>query len=397
VKDAQEKKSIARSAYFPQIKNESSMLYVTQLAGVEIPTGAFGSSSAAGPIPAKTLFIGQGSDTTFTSGTGLAQPFTQMLKIREANRAASADISTAKIQLDQAQDDIALRVMQLYYGLLIGQRKLQAATAEVSASQLKWQEAKESVARGQALEVESLESHAALLDAKQTALTQTLHIHDLRLALNDLLGLPLAYELRLDESAAATPLPIPSREECLRIARQQSPEILAAQQAVMKAQAGLAAAKDAYIPDVTGLARYSYQSGVPLLVHNFGTFGLSFNYELFEGGRRNAEIRDARTLLSEAEISLVKSTDELTVELETAYDKVLQMQNMVDVAAESRAVRAEAARLADRQLEESAVLESVREEAHSKLASAEAAYLEATLGLSLAQGELRRTMGQIPR
>jgi outer membrane protein TolC len=253
------------------------------------------------------------------------------------------------------------------------------------------------VAQGRALDVAALESHAALLNARQTTLTEELQIHDLNLALNDLLGLPLNTQLQLDEDSLVASLAIPSREECLRIAQQQSPEIRAAQQTVIKARAGLAAAKDAYIPDVTGLARYSYQSGVPLLVHNFGTFGFTFTYDLFDGGRRNAEIKDSRTLLSEAELNLAKAKDELTVQVETAYDKVEQLESMVEVVQEALGVRTEAARLADRQFEQNATLASAREEAHAKAASAKAAYLEATLGLSMAQGELKRTIGQIPQ
>ena len=166
---------------------------------------------------------------------------------------------------------------------------------------------------------------------------------------------------------------------------------------MVKAKAGLAAAKDAYIPDITGLARYSYQSGIPFLVHNFGTFGVSLSYDLFDGGRRIAEIKDSRTLLSQAELNLAKVKDEVAVKVETAYDKVEQLQNMVGVAEEALKVRVELARLSDRQLEQSEVLASARSEAHAKAASAKASYLEATLGLSLAQADLKRTIGQLPR
>ena len=397
VSDSEQKKEIARSAYFPRIKNESSILHVTELAGVEIPAGAFGAPVATGAIPGKSLFIGQGSATAYTSGTGLAQPLTQMFKIRESNRAAIADINTAKIQVDQAEDEIAVKVRQLYYGLLIGQLKLQAAKEEISASQIKVDESTAAVANGHALDVTALESHAALLDARQSALTQDLQIHDLTVALNDLLGLPLSSKLLLDEETPAASFSIPSREECIRIAQAESPEIRTAQQAVIKARAGLSAAKDAYIPDVTGLARYSYQSGVPLLVHNFGTFGFNLTYDLFDGGRRNSEISDSRTLLSEAEVSLAKTEDELTVQVETAYDKVEQLQNMVGVAEEALAVRTEAARLSDRQFEQTAALASARAEASAKAAAAKASLLEATLGLTMAQAELKRTIGQIPR
>ena len=397
VVDSEHKKEIARSAYFPHIKNESSVLHVTEFAGVEIPAGTFGVHQVTGPIPGETLFIDQGALTSYTSGTGLTQPLTQMFKIHASNRAATADINTAKIQVNQAENEVALKVRQIYYELLIAQLKQQAADEEVRASQVKDQEAQDAVRTGRALDVAALEGRAGLLDAKQSALTQSLQINSLSLTLNDLLGLPLHTQLQLDSDPSEASLSIPSREECIQIAEEHSPEIRSAQQSVIKAEAGLSAAKDAYIPDVTGLARYSYQSGVPLLVHNFGTFGFTLSYDLFEGGRRNAEIRDSRTLLTQAELNLAKVKEEVAVQVEAAYDKVEQLQNMVGVAEEALKVRIEVARLSDRQFEQNAALASARAEAQAKAVAAKASYLEANLGLSLAQADLKRTIGQMPR
>jgi outer membrane protein len=396
VVDSEHKKEIARSAYFPSIKNESTMLHLTELEGVQIPAGAFGTHPATGSIPGQSLVIDQGGLTGYTSGTGLAQPLTQMFKIHESNRAATADINTAKIQVNQTENEVVLKVRQLYYGILIAQLKQQAATEEVAASQVKLQESTDEVEKGSALEVVALESRASMLDARQAALTQKLQVHDLMITLDDLLGLPLNTELHLEEDVA-TSLSAPSREECLRIAQENSPEIRAAQQSVVKARARLAGAKDAYIPDVTGLARYSYQSGIPFLVHNFGTFGITFSYDLFDGGKREAEVRDSRTLLSEAELNLTKVEDGVAVQVEKAYDKVEQLQDLVGVAEEALKVRTEAARLSDRQFEQNEALASARSEAHAKVISAEASSLEANLSLSLAQGDLIKTIGQIPR
>jgi outer membrane protein TolC len=397
VADSEHKKQVAHSDYFPHIKNESAVLHITDLAGVDIPAGAFGAPASTGPIPAHSLFLDQGSLTTYTSGTGLAQPLTQMFKIRESNRAATADINSAKIQVDQAEDEVVLKVRQVYYSLLIAQLKQQAAVEEVNASQVKDQEAQDAVLNGSALDVAAMESRAALLDARQAVLTQNLQIHSLSLTLSDLLGLPLETQLQLDADPSVGALTTPSREECIQIAQDHSPEIRSAQQAVLKAKAGLAAAKDAYIPDITGLARYSYQSGIPFLVHNFGTFGASFSYDLFDGGRRIAEVKDSRTLLSEAELNLAKVKDEVAVQVETAYDKVEQLRNMVGVAEQALNARVELARLSDRQFEQTEALASARSEAHAKAASAKASYLEATLGLSLAQADLKRSIGQLPR
>jgi outer membrane protein TolC len=397
VVDSQHKKEIARSDYFPHITNDSKVTHLTAFAGVDIPAGAFGNHPDTGLIPGQSLFLDQGATTSYTSGTGLVQPFTQMFKIHASNRAATADLNTARVQVNETQDDVALKVRQLYYGILIAQLKLQAAADEVDASQVKLEESLSDVERGNALEVAALESRASALNAKQDALTQRLQIHDLTLSLNDLLGLPLNTQLVLDADTAAASAPIPSREECIRIAQEHSPTIQAAKQSVEKAKAGLSAAKDAYIPDITGLARYSYQSGIPFLVHNFGTFGFSFTYDLFDGGRRIAEIKDSRTLLSEAELNLAKVEDEVAVQVETDYDKVEQLQDLTGVAEEVLKAREEASRVTDRQFEQTAALASARAEAHAKALSARASALQATLDLSLAQGDLQRTMGQLPR
>jgi outer membrane protein TolC len=397
VVDSQHKKEIARSDYFPHIRNESSVLHITDLAGVSIPAGAFGNHPDTGAIPGQNLFIGQGGLTSYTSGTGLEQPLTQMFKIHASNRAAAADINTAKVQVSQAENAIALKVRQLYFGILIAQLKQKAAAEQVAAGEVKLQESLQDVERGNALDVAVLESRASALDAKQAALTQRLQIHDLTINLNDLMGLPLNTNLALDADVSAASMSVPSREECIRIAQQHSPEIQAAKQGVEKAKAGLSAAKDAYIPDVTGLARYSYQSGVPFLVHNFGTFGFTLSYDLFDGGRRVAGIKDAQTVLSEAELNLTKVEDEVEVQVETAYDKVEQLLDLAGVAAEALKAREEASRVTDRRFEQNAALDSARSEAHAKAISAQASYLEATLGLSLAQGDLKRTIGELPR
>jgi outer membrane protein TolC len=395
VVDSEHKKEIARSAYYPHISNESKISHITDLAGVEIPAGAFGNHPSTGLIPAENLFLDQGANTSYTSGTGLDQPVTQMFRIRESNRAAAADIKSARAQANQTQNEIALKVRQLYYGVLIAQLKQQAAQEEIAASQVKLQESLDEVERGQALEEVALESRASALDARQTALVQRLQIHDLTISLDDLLGLPLNTNLVLEADNSA-PAPVPSREECIRIAQDRSPEIQAARQSVEKAKAGLAAAKDEYIPDVTALARYSYQSGIPFLVHNFGTFGVSFTYDLFDGGKRVAEIKDSRTLLSEAELNLARIEDQVTVQVEKAYDKVEQLQDLVGVADQVVKTRAEASRVTERRFEQTSALASARSEAHAKEISSQASYLEATLGLSLAQGDLRRTMGEQP-
>jgi outer membrane protein TolC len=397
VEQMQSKKDEARSHYLPQIKASGGVLHVTELEGVAIPAGAFGNYPSTGPVPSKPLFIDQGSATWYTGGVGLEQPLTQLFRIHQTNVVAKQDLLVAKTQLDQTQNAIALQVRQLYYNILINQQQLKASQDLLAAAQIKDEESRSDVARGNALEISALQSKAVILQAQQESLTLRLQGGDLRRQLADVLGLPVDTPLDLDLGAAAVALDVPTRAEAIRIALDQNQDLRAARQSLVKAQAGLAAAKDAYIPDVTALSRYSYQSGVPFLVHNFGTFGFSLSYDLFDGGRREAKVREARSEVHSAEVTVDKLQSEIEVQVQGIYDKVDELKQMVDVAGQVVKVRTEAARLADRQFEQSAALSSARSQSHADLTSATASLLEANYGLSLAEADLKRAIGQMPQ
>jgi len=397
VEDMRNKKDEARSNYLPQMSASAGVHHVTELAGVEIPAGAFGNFAPTGPVPSKSLFIDQGGATAYTGGVGLEQPLTQLFRIHQANLAAKQDVLVAQTQLDQTQNGVALQTRQLYYRALINQQQLEASQAQLEAATIKNGEAQGDVEHGNALEIATIESKAAILEAQQHSLTVRLQGEDLKRQLADLLGLPIGTQIDLDSNVPSLTTDVPSRSEAIRLALEQNQDIRVARETLDKTKAGLAAAKDAYIPDITGSSRYSYQSGVPLLVHNFGTFGFSLSYDLFDGGRREAQIRDARTAVTSARVTVDKLESEISVQVQSAYDRVEVLEETVDVAAQVVAVRTEAARLADRQFEQNAALSSVRRQAHADLSSAAASLLEASLNLSLAEANLKTIMGQNSR
>jgi outer membrane protein TolC len=397
VEQMQSKEDQARSNYWPQIKASGSTLHVTELAGIAIPAGAFGSYPSTGPVPSTSLVIDQGAATAYTGGVGLEQPLTQLFRIHQANVAAKQDVLISKTQSDQTKDAIAFQVRKLYYDILINQQKAEASQDQLAASQLKDEESRSDVERGNALEISTLQSKASILQAQQENLTLRLQGNDLRRQLADALGLPVNTPIDLDPGAAAAALNIPSRSDAVRIALEQNQDLTVARQTLAKAQAGLAAAKDAYIPDVTALSRYSYQSGVPFLVHNFGTFGFSLSYDLFDGGRREAKVREARTEVHSAEVAVDKLQSEIEVQVQGIYDRIDELRQTVAVAGQVVKVRTEAARLADRQLEQNAALSSARSQTHADLAGATASMLEANCSLSLAEADLKRAIGQMPQ
>ncbi len=77
----QHAKEVAKSAYFPTIRNDSNFVHLTDTQLIQIQAGSLG-TVAGNPVPPATATINQGGRDLTTSGTQLTQPLTTLLKIR---------------------------------------------------------------------------------------------------------------------------------------------------------------------------------------------------------------------------------------------------------------------------------------------------------------------------
>jgi outer membrane protein TolC len=394
VDENQQKKAGDHSAYFPSITNQSNALHITELQNVIIPGGALGSVGGRF-IPPGDVNLQQGKLTFISSGTMIAQPLTQLIRIRQQNRIAAADVAISRDDVKKAENEVAVQVHTLYYGILVTQLQKKAAEQQTEYSNENLRESEQDVRNGSALKVVAIGSRADVLAGRQSVLTADLQLTDLKSELNDLLGLPLDTELELDASVP-TSFETLNKTEYTKIAWAENPEILAAEDTVHKARAGVAAAKTAYIPDITAYARHSYQDGVPFLVHNFGTFGVNLTYEVFDFGKRRAAVREREIALAEAEQNVERLKEQVAVSIERSYNKVARTKTMVDVARQVMTLRDESERLAVNQLKYGEVNVSQRRQASAARYKAQADFLQASLGYLLARAELEQAIGRTP-
>jgi len=303
VEEKEHAKQVARSAYFPSIRNDSSFMHATDTELIQIRSGSLGIAGGT-PIPPVDAVISQGGKNFITSGTQITQPLTNLLKVRRANDLAQAELKVSREKAQLTGNNVALAVHQVYYQVLIAQAHRSATEARIKASEALQNERVEQVKFGSALEETAIDSRAQQLQAKQELLTTDFQLTDLKLKLNDLIDLPLATALDLD-SAVTESEETCRREECVRTAEASHPEILAARAELEKAQAAVSLAKtDIWVPDVEAFARYSYQENVPFLARNFGTFGVHFGYDVFDSGRKHGVLRERQAQLSQAKENL---------------------------------------------------------------------------------------------
>ena len=395
VEEKEHAKEVARSAYFPTIRNDSTFVHLTDTQLVQINAGSLG-TVAGSPVPAANSILNQGGRDLMTSGTQLTQPLTTLLKIRPLNDMAQAELKASRQKAQQTGNDVALKVHQLYYKVLIAQVHLAATEARIKASQDLQSERVQQVKYGSALEEELIESRAQLLQAKQELLTTDLQLSDLKLQLNDTMGLPLTTALDLDPNTTEVE-PACGREACVAEALASHPEVIAARNEVEKANAAVRLGKtDLYVPDVEAFARYSYQNNVPFLARNFGSFGVHFSYDIFDSGRKRSLLRERQSQLAQAKENLARVTDEVELAVQTAYNKLERTQQMRKVSEELLALRTESNRVLHQQLVRGEALTSQADLATAQELDAQTLLLQSQLDYTQANDEMIHAVGRTP-
>jgi outer membrane protein TolC len=391
----QHAKEVARSGYFPTITNESRVLRLTDTQFIAIPAGSLGTVGGT-PIPTAPATLNQGEKTFITSGTGLVQPLTQLFtRVKPSNDLARADLDATRANEKETENDVALRVHEIYYQILVTQLHESATEAKIRAAQEMESERTQQVKYGSTLDEQLLDSRAQTLEAKQDLLTMEMQLSDLTMQMNGVLGLPVTTQLELDPTVPEVQEPC-RREECVSTALASHPEIVAAKAEVEKASANVRLSKADYFPDVSAIARYSYQDNVPFLARNFGTFGAQLTYDLFDGGRRKAKLGESNAGLGQARENLARITDEVERKVETAANKLARTKEMIAVSQQIVTLRTESSRVTAQQLERGEALPSQADAAIAHEFDAKTTLLRSQLEYAQARDEMIHAMGRTP-
>src|SRR5215469_7818354 len=184
VQEKEHSKDVTRSAYYPILRNDSTVDHLTDTQIIGIPAGSLGTIGGI-PFPEQSTILNQGGRTLVASQTSLTQPLSELWKVKSANDVAAAELSETRSKAHQTENEVALRVHQLYYRILVLQSHTEAASAKIGANDALQAERMQQVKFGSTLEEEAIESRAQSLEAKQDLLTTDLQLADLTMQLND--------------------------------------------------------------------------------------------------------------------------------------------------------------------------------------------------------------------
>jgi outer membrane protein TolC len=361
------------STFFPQIGSDFSNFHFNKFMGQRL--------EIARPIQGGTATVGLplvGKDQTLVAVIG-TQPITPLFQLHELYKINLADERIARAKAGMPVSETASNVEKAYYGLLVAQRQLALANSNAIETANKWL-----VAGNPVSAVESPGHDAELIEASNALAIATSKEKELTASLNGMLGWPSDTELQLVPPDLG--FEDISLKEATDKAMAANPEVIEAEQNVVKARSAATIQKLAYVPVVAAMGGYAYNDNVlPLLPRDFSFIGLVATYNLFDFGKREHTIKGANAQTEMAEIALQLTKAKVAGAVKTSHLELERLRQLRELTR-----RLDSAI----QLERTSYEKNGAEVAAAKQAKVEAEMFQADLDYRQALGKLKTLMGE---
>jgi outer membrane protein TolC len=251
---------------------------------------------------------------TFAALT-FVQPITPLFEVRQAVRIARADerIAMAKAAPTVSKKVRDAEIEDAYFNLLIAQRKLTVAQWKLRNPTTGPLYASTST---DVVRVSNQE--AATIEARKAVETASARVRELTASLNRHMGWPDDTELEL-----AVPDPLVENVSLQDVSDKSATvrpvALVEAEQTVVKARAAASISKMAYFPVVVAISGYMFQNVIPAVNSNFGYGGVMASYNLFDFGKREHTVKEARAQLEMAETALQLTKIKVANDLKKSY------------------------------------------------------------------------------
>src|SRR5438477_5269795 len=300
--------------------------------GLTFPQGSLGVYPGTGPIPGKSTKLTSPLQPAGIFYASVTQPLSQQHKIGLGIKLARVGAEIADETVRSRQQGTVNEVRRLYYGVRqaeSGQRSLQATVEFLEQLD---QDTGRNVAQRVALQAESLDVKAQLMQAEFALLRLQDPLETQKQQLNRLMGRHPETPFEVDP-VTATDFEMPDLKEAYAKAIESRPEIRLARLQVKKAELDHRLKRAERIPDVSlTMTNVATVNLSPILPNRLSVVGVQVTWDVYDWGRKRKQAEQKR--LAEEQASLDENDIEAQIRVEVAhqYRKLIEARKDVEVA-----------------------------------------------------------------
>ena len=373
----------ARADSFPQVRASVEYRRVTSPPSFELP-------SLIPSIPPSEIAIATEENVVGTLAARQALYTGGRIPAQISRAGALLDAALGWQASTEAQ--VALRTREAYYGVLLSQSLVRSAEKSLAAAREQLAAANARFEAGTTAQFDVLRAQTQVSEAEQSLVEARNQVEISRVALNRILGAPLEQAPALSEPELA-PFPKENLPSLIETARRQRPELLVAGAQLAAAEAGIRLVESQWRPELDLSANYqAVRDETPALTTGW-TLAAIASMEIFDGGRRRANVAESRSLRDEARVNLEDASQAVEQDVRQAYLN-LQTARQTTETARTRLAQAEEAHNVATVRYEAGVGTAVElADALAALTAARTNLDRATFNYNVAYAALQRALG----
>jgi len=320
VEAAEQHRLGVKSNYFPSVTAQAYGLELSQFPG-EILTVRRPLQGSFVSLPVNIV-----EQSQFAANVVAVQPITPLLAVRQLVKIARADENIARAKAGMPVTEQASIVEKSFFDLLIAERELISAGSEAKKVEARWLAVSDSgTARA------STDQQVDAFGAAKSLLVAAGRVKELTASLNDLLGLPADTLLELvppDPLVENVTLTTATAD-----ATSGNAEVIEAEQTAIKAHAGSKLAKMEYFPSIAVMGGYTHQNAINVVLpENFEYIGVVGTYTLFNFGKRERSVKEARAQAEAADLGVQLTKAKVAGAVKTGYLRLERSRQLYQLA-----------------------------------------------------------------
>jgi len=331
-------------------------------------------------------------ETSLTVSQLLFDTFQTPLQIRQAKAQANA----ASFAYERTRADIALQVAQQYLEVLRARALVRLQERVLERARRLLEAAEAGYKAGTAAKLDVLRAQVQVRNTEVDLLAARNQERLAMLTLRNLMGVSDDFAFDIAEPAEETDTP-PDLTEFLAIALRNRPEIREAEWQRESTSIAKQLARINTLPVVSLSGSYNRYPSTTRVTDKEWALNLIISYPLFDGGRVQAELAQAKLQEEQAELNLKRTLDNIRLQVQQAYTNWQNARERFSAAQESVKEASETARLTEEAYKVGAasLLDVIN--AQLALAQAETQEIQARYDLLRATYALRHAIGEINR
>jgi len=258
--------------------------------------------------------------------------------LRKTYQSARWSERAARLSAQDARDLVVEAAANGYFLILADASRIKAIEAQVKTAQALYDQAADRQRAGTAAGIDVLRAQVELKQQQQRLLAQTNTYEKDKLALGRIIGLPPAQEFILAEETPYAALTSITQGQALETALAQRRDYQSAKAQARAAEEAVKAARGERYP--TGQINADYGAIGPTLNNSHGTFTVaaSARVNIFDGGRIEGDIAQAKAALKQRRDELADLGAQIEVEVRDAFLDLRTAADQVAVARDNLAL-----------------------------------------------------------